>query len=91
MNPSTNASILINKWGVILVDEMTCQTSKLGVFAAGDAITGGSTVIQAMGQAKKASAGMDAYLRQKALLSYQELPSSTRTNKVLANRSIVEA
>lgn len=60
--PSTDPSIRTNKWGVILVDEATCQTSKPGVFAAGDAITGGATVILAMGQAKKAAVGMDQFL-----------------------------
>ncbi len=60
--PSTDAEIRTNKWGVIVVDPITCQTSKKGVFAAGDAITGGSTVIQAMGQAKKAAAGIHKYL-----------------------------
>jgi len=60
--PSTDAAIRTNKWGVIIVNEATCQTSKTGVFAAGDAITGGSTVIQAMGQAKKAAAGIDKFL-----------------------------
>lgn len=60
--PSTDAAIRTNKWGVILVDDATCQTSKKGVFAAGDAITGGSTVIQAMGQAKKAAAGIHKFL-----------------------------
>ena len=61
--PSTDKEVRINKWGVILVDEDTCQTSKDGVFAGGDAITGGSTVILAMGQAKRAAAAMDKYLR----------------------------
>lgn len=61
--PSTDKEVRINKWGVILVDEETCQTSKEGVFAGGDAITGGSTVILAMGQAKRAAAAMDKYLR----------------------------
>jgi glutamate synthase (NADPH/NADH) small chain len=61
--PSTDKEVRINKWGVILVDEETCQTSKTGVFAGGDAITGGSTVILAMGQAKRAAAAMDKYLR----------------------------
>jgi glutamate synthase (NADPH) small chain len=63
--PSTDAEIRTNKWGVILVDNTTCETSKKGVFAAGDAITGGSTVIQAMGQAKKAAAGIHEYLMGK--------------------------
>lgn len=61
--PSTDAAVRTNKWGVILVDEETCQTSKPGVFAGGDAITGGSTVILAMGQAKKAARAVDKYLR----------------------------
>lgn len=60
--PSTDGSIRTNKWGVILVDEETCQTTKKGVFAGGDAITGGSTVILAMGQAKKAASAIHKYL-----------------------------
>jgi glutamate synthase (NADPH/NADH) small chain len=63
--PSTDAEIRTNKWGVIQVDGDSCKTSKQGVFAAGDAITGGSTVIQAMGQAKKAAAGIHNYLTAK--------------------------
>ena len=60
--PSTDAAIRTNKWGVIVVNEATCETSKRGVFAAGDAITGGATVILAMGQAKKAAAGVHHFL-----------------------------
>ncbi len=63
--PSTDVEILTNKWGVIMVDGKTSQTSKKGVFAAGDAITGGSTVILAMGQAKKAAASIHEYLMGK--------------------------
>jgi glutamate synthase (NADPH/NADH) small chain len=60
--PSTDNEIHTNKWGVITVDANTNQTSKKGVFAAGDAITGGSTVILAMGQAKKAAKAIHHYL-----------------------------
>lgn len=63
--PSTDSEIRTNKWGVITVDGDTCQTSKEGVFAAGDAITGGSTVILAMGQAKKAAASIHKYLTKR--------------------------
>lgn len=70
--PSTDAEIRTNKWGVILVDTNTCETSKKGVFAAGDAITGGSTVIQAMGQAKKAAAAIHEYMMGK---STREMPA----------------
>jgi len=64
--PSTDAEIRTNKWGVIQVDNNTSETSKKGVFAAGDAITGGSTVIQAMGQAKKAAAAIHEFVMGKA-------------------------
>lgn len=60
--PSTDKNIRINKWGVIMVDNETCQTSKKGVFAGGDAITGGSTVILAMGQGKRAAEAINDYL-----------------------------
>jgi glutamate synthase (NADPH/NADH) small chain len=62
--PSTDKEIVTNKWGVITVDAATCQTSKKGVFAAGDAITGGSTVIQAMGQAKIAAKAIHQYVTE---------------------------
>lgn len=67
--PSTDAGIRTNKWGVIVVDEATGQTSKPGVFAAGDAITGGATVILAMGQAKKAAAGINKFLASKEAIT----------------------
>jgi glutamate synthase (NADPH/NADH) small chain len=51
-----------DKWGVVKTDEKTGMTSKLGVFAAGDVITGGATVILAMGQAKTAAIGMHNWL-----------------------------
>ncbi|MCK5506336.1 MAG: FAD-dependent oxidoreductase, partial [Thermodesulfovibrionia bacterium] len=63
--PATDDEVRINKWGIIMVDESTCQTSKEGVFAGGDAITGGSTVILAMGQAKNAALSIDKYVRGK--------------------------
>jgi glutamate synthase (NADPH/NADH) small chain len=64
--PSTDQDVHVNKWGVITVENGTCQTSKKGVFAAGDAITGGSTVIQAMGQAKVAARAIHEYLISEA-------------------------
>ncbi len=62
--PSTDVEIQTNKWGVIKVDSSSFKTSKEGVFAAGDAITGGSTVIQAMGQAKQAALAIHEYLME---------------------------
>ena len=64
--PATDAAIKTNKWGVITVDELTCETSKKGVYAGGDVITGGATIIGAMGQAKTAAAAMNQYLNGKS-------------------------
>jgi glutamate synthase (NADPH/NADH) small chain len=64
--PAADAAIQTNKWGVIIVDELTCETSKKGVYAGGDVITGGATIIGAMGQAKTAAAAMDQYLKGKS-------------------------
>ncbi len=55
----------LNKWGNIVVDEQTLLTSKPGVFAGGDIVTGAATVILAMGAGKQAAAGIDAYLKSK--------------------------
>jgi len=53
----------LNKWGNIVADEETGKTSKKGVFAGGDIVTGAATVILAMGAGKKAARAMDEYLR----------------------------
>ena len=49
----------------IIADEMTGATSREGVFAGGDAVTGAATVILAMGAGKNAAAAMDAYMQGK--------------------------
>ena len=51
-----------NKWGNIVADEETMRTSKQGVFAGGDIVTGGATVILAMGAGRKAAAAINRYL-----------------------------
>jgi glutamate synthase (NADPH/NADH) small chain len=51
------------KSGVVMVDKNTMKTSKKGVFAGGDLVTGGATVILAMGQARIAAKSIDEYLR----------------------------
>jgi glutamate synthase (NADPH/NADH) small chain len=68
-----------NKWGVLIVDEITGMTSRKGVFAGGDAITGGATVILAMGQGKRAAEGMDAYLTGRDLKKEKELQESSKS------------
>ena len=53
----------LTKYGNIVADEQTCKTSKKGVFAGGDIVTGAATVILAMGAGKRAAQAIDAYLR----------------------------
>lgn len=60
---STTHDLATNKWGYIVADETTMKTSKPGVFAGGDIVTGGATVILAMGAGRKAARGIDEYLR----------------------------
>ena len=50
-------------WGTLAVDPETNQTNKPGVFAGGDIVTGGATVILAMGAGRRAAAAIDDYLR----------------------------
>jgi len=59
----TTPDLGYNKWGNIIVDEETMSTSKPGVFAGGDIVTGGATVILAMGAGRKAAKSIDEYLK----------------------------
>ncbi len=52
----------LNKWGYIVADEYTQATSVPGVFAGGDIVTGGATVILAMGAGRRAARAIGAYL-----------------------------
>jgi NADH-quinone oxidoreductase subunit F len=52
----------INKWGYIEVDPMTGQTSLPWIFAGGDAVSGPSSVVEAVAHGERAAAGMDQYL-----------------------------
>jgi glutamate synthase (NADPH/NADH) small chain len=61
----TTPDLAVNKWGNILVEEATMKTNKKGVFAGGDIVTGGATVILAMGAGRKAAKAIDEYLKNK--------------------------
>ncbi len=61
----TTPDLEFNKWGNIVVKEETMKTSKEGVFAGGDIVTGGATVILAMGAGRKAAQAIDDYLKNK--------------------------
>lgn len=62
---NTTAGLDVNKHGGIIVEEGTGKTSKDGVFAGGDAVTGAATVILAMGAGKTAAKAIDEYLSDK--------------------------
>ena len=59
------ADLEVTRWGTVVVDPETGMTSRPGVFAAGDVVTGAATVIEAMGTARIAAKGIDAYLSGK--------------------------
>ncbi len=61
---STTQGIEANRWGCLVVDE-NMKTTKQGVYAGGDAVTGAATVILAMGAGKTAAKAIDEYLSKK--------------------------
>lgn len=61
---STTEGLETNKWGCIVADD-SAATSRQGVFAGGDAVTGAATVILAMGAGKTAAESIDEYIKNK--------------------------
>ena len=62
---STTKGLDTNKWQCIVADEDTGLTSREGIYAGGDAVTGAATVILAMEAGKKAAKAIDEYLASK--------------------------
>jgi len=62
---STTPGLECESWGGIVADEETGRTSREGVYAGGDAVTGAATVILAMGAGKKAAQAIDKYIKGK--------------------------
>jgi glutamate synthase (NADPH/NADH) small chain len=62
---STTKGLEINKRRCLVVEEETGKTTKDGVYAGGDAVTGAATVILAMGAGKRAAKGIHEYLNKK--------------------------
>lgn len=60
---SSTKDLELTKYGGIFVKEETGQTSKIGVFAGGDAVTGAATVILAMGAGRNAAKAIDEYIK----------------------------
>ena len=63
--PASMPELEVSDWGTIKVNKETMESSIPGVFAGGDIVRGGATVILAMGDGRKAAAGMHEYLKAK--------------------------
>ena len=62
---ATTPGLEINRWGYIVTKDETGETSRKGIYAGGDIVTGSATVILAMGAGRKAAGAIDEYLRAK--------------------------
>lgn len=60
--PNSIEGLDVSKYGTIIVDEATMQSNVAGVYAGGDIVRGGATVILAMGDGRRAAAAMDEHL-----------------------------
>jgi len=61
----TTPGLEMNKWGYIMADPETGRTSREGVYAGGDIVTGSATVILAMGAGMKSARAMHEYMMSK--------------------------
>lgn len=67
--PSSMPELETSKWGTIIVDKDTMQSSIPDLFAGGDIVRGGATVILAMGDGRKAAAGIHKYISEEVLIN----------------------
>ena len=70
----TTKSLETTRWGTIVVREKTGKTSKKGVYAGGDVVSGAATVISAMGAGKTAARSIDRYLKRKKKAQQRKKP-----------------
>ncbi|RMF28375.1 MAG: dihydropyrimidine dehydrogenase, partial [Chloroflexi bacterium] len=68
----TTSGLETRKWGLIVVDEETGQTSREGVFAGGDNIRGPDLVVTALADGVRAAQAIDAYLRRQPVEPVEE-------------------
>jgi len=61
--PRTTPGLDVNKWGYIVTKDGTGETTRMGVYAGGDIVTGSATVILAMGAGRQAAKAIDEYVR----------------------------
>jgi len=63
--PRTTPGLETNKWGYIVTKDSTGLTSREGIYAGGDIVTGSATVILAMGAGRQAASAIDAFVKAK--------------------------
>lgn len=63
--PRSLANLKVTDWGTIVVNQETMQSSVSEIFAGGDIVRGGATVILAMGDGRRAAAGIHKYIQEK--------------------------
>jgi len=67
--PAVLPELKVSKWGTIIVDKETMQSSVEDIFAGGDIVRGGATVILAMGDGRRAAAGIHQYIQKKVTVN----------------------
>ncbi len=70
----------LTRWGTLSVDSMTCQTSEPGIFAAGDAVTGPATVVEAIAEGHRAVTAIERYVNGKMALFETEAEQQEKEN-----------
>ena len=61
--PSSISGLEVSKWGTVIVNQETMQSDVKDIFAGGDIVRGGATVILAMGDGRRAAGNMDKYIK----------------------------
>lgn len=82
--PQTSPDLETTRWGTLVTDEKTMQTSIEGVFAGGDVVSGAATVISAMGQAKIAARAIHRYVMGEPLVDEEESPAEEESKEAPA-------
>jgi len=62
--PQSVKGLEVTKWGTVVVDDETMQSAVPIIFAGGDIVRGGATVILAMGDGRRAAKAMDEWLKK---------------------------
>jgi len=83
----STSNLDLTKRGNIVADEHTLATSKEGVFAGGDIVTGAATVILAMGAGKTGARSIDRYLQGQPLLTSEEEEAIQAANEKAAEKA----